>query len=222
MRTVYFFLILFLAAVPLSAAPGPDLGPVKKWVASQAEIESLSADFVQTRSFRTLRDPLERRGHVWFQAPDAFRWELGSPPTRILLRYKEEMAMIEPQKKRAERMDPGAMAERAGQPKLGLMEFPFASDFAEFERQFEILDVQLEGARCALTLRPREREARKVVRKIELQFDTSNNHLLVFEITFRDGSSLRNVFTRTEINGRIDPHIFGYDLTGYEVRDAKP
>lgn len=215
-------LFLPLAMLPLPAAPAWDLAPVKKWIASQAGMKSLSADLVQTRKFRTLKDPLERPGHVWFQTPDAFRWELGSPPTRIVLRYKDEMAMIEPEKKRAERMDPQAMGQRAGQPKMGLMEFPLATDFAAFERQFEILDLQTQGTQCSLTILPRDPESRKVMRDIRLEFDTSNNHLLAFEITFRDGSSLRNEFSRIEINAQIDPRTFGYDLTGYDVRDAKP
>lgn len=223
MRNLLFVPIaLLLVMSSLPAATKWDLTPVKQWIASQAGMKSLSADFVQTRTFRTVRDPLERQGHVWFQTPDAFRWELGSPPTRIVLRYKDEMAMIEPEKKRAQKMDPSAMGQRAGQPNLAMMEFPLAADFAEFERQFEILDLQTEGTQCSLTLLPREPEARKIIRDIQLDFDTSNNHLLAFEITFRDGSSLRNAFSQTQINGRIDPHVFGYDLTGYEVLDAKP
>jgi len=215
-------IFLLLAVSSLPAAPHLDLTPVKQWIASQAGMKSLSADFVQTRTFRTVKDPLERHGHVWFQIPDAFRWELGSPPTRIILRYKDEMAMIEPEKKRAQKMDPNGQGQQAGQPNLGMMEFPLAADFAEFERQFEILDLQTQGNQCSLTLLPREPDARQVVRGIQLDFDTSNNHLLAFEITFRDGSSLRNVFSQTEINSRIDPHVFGYDLTGYDVRNAKP
>lgn len=215
-------LALLLVMSPLSAASAWDLTPVKQWIASQAGMKSLSADFVQTRTFRTVRDPLERQGHVWFQTPHAFRWELGSPPTRIVLRYKDEMAMIEPEKKRAQKMDPTAIGQRAGQPNLAMMEFPLAADFAEFERQFEILDLQTKGSQCSLTLLPRDPEARKMIRGIQVDFDTSNNHLLAFEITFRDGSSLRNAFSHTQINGPIDPKIFGYDLTGYEVRDAKP
>lgn len=223
MRNFFFgpFALLFVMSA-LPATAGPDLTPVKQWIASQAGMKSLSADFVQTRTFRTVKDPLERQGHVWFQIPDAFRWELGSPPTRIILGYKNEMAMIEPEKKRAQKMDPKAMGQRAGQPNLGMMEFPLVADFAEFERQFEILDLQIQGSQCSLTLLPRDPEARKVVRGIQLDFDTTNNQLQAFEITFRDGSSLRNVFSQIQINGQIDPHVFGYDLTGYEVRDAKP
>ena len=68
---LWMLTIGLLTAAPIAKS---DLTPVKKWIASQAGMKSLSADFVQTRTFRTLRDPLERQGHIWFQSPDAFRW----------------------------------------------------------------------------------------------------------------------------------------------------
>jgi outer membrane lipoprotein carrier protein len=216
---LWMLTIGLLTAAPIAKS---DLTPVKKWIASQAGMKSLSADFVQTRTFRTLRDPLERQGHIWFQSPDAFRWELGSPPTQIVLRYEDEMALIEPKKKRAQRLDPATTAKQSGRPNLAMMEFPLATDFAEFEREFEILDIRIEGTHCTLNLLPRDPEARKMVRDIQLDFDSTSHHLLAFEITFRDGSSLRNAFSNTQINTPIDPNVFGYDLTGYTVRDADP
>src|SRR5258705_286086 len=49
------------------------------WLSSQTNLQTWTADFVQTRTFRTLTQPLVATGHVWFATPNRFRWELGSP-----------------------------------------------------------------------------------------------------------------------------------------------
>ena len=37
----------------------------------------------------------------------------------------------------------------------------------------------------------------------------------------RDGSSLRNDFTKVQVNPKIPASVFDFDFTGYEVVDAK-
>ena len=53
------------------------------WFAAQKNLRSWSADFVQTRMFKTLTQPLTATGHVDFAMPDEFRWELGKPARTI-------------------------------------------------------------------------------------------------------------------------------------------
>ena len=43
----------------------------------------------------------------------------------------------------------------------------------------------------------------------------------MFEMAFRDGSSMRNEFSNVKMNQKIDHHIFDFDFTGYEVTDAR-
>src|SRR5690242_4121856 len=50
------------------------------WLNAQTNIQSWSADFVQTRTLKSLTQPLTATGHIWFAAPNRFRWELGNPP----------------------------------------------------------------------------------------------------------------------------------------------
>src|SRR5947209_20517031 len=74
-----------------------------RWLAAQTNIQSWSADFLQTRTFKSLTEPLKDTGHVWFAEPNRFRWELGHPVKTIAVRASEEMLIIYPLLKRVER-----------------------------------------------------------------------------------------------------------------------
>src|SRR6266581_4757742 len=50
-----------------------------QWLSAQTNLQTWSADVTQTRSLKTLTQPLTARGRVWFAAPNRFRWELLEP-----------------------------------------------------------------------------------------------------------------------------------------------
>lgn len=216
------FLFLLLFASPLAAAETLDFTPVKKWIARQEDFRAVTADFVQSRALRALRSPLKSEGRLWFRAPSSFRWELGKPAKTVVIRKGDFIYIVQPEKKRAERMPAGAAAnQQSGAAALAMMEFPFARDFADFQKRFETLAIDTDGTRCRLTLMPRDARARKMLNALKLEFNTTTGHLLSFEIATRDGSSLRNEFSGVEVNPKIAPAVFDFDLTGYEIVDAK-
>jgi len=104
---------------------------------------------------------------------------------------------------------------------MGMMSFPFARDFGDFQRQFETLSITTEGTRCHLEVLPRDAQARRFLSALKLDFNTTSGHLLGFEMATRDGSALRNEFTNVQVNPKIPSSVFDFDFTGYEVVDAK-
>ncbi|MEA3209646.1 MAG: outer rane lipoprotein carrier protein [Chthoniobacter sp.] len=220
MRTLYCFL-LFLALTDLRASEPLDLTPVKRWITRQDDFRAVTADFTQTRALRALRSPLASEGRLWFKAPESFRWEVGKPAKTIVLRKGDFIYVIQPGKKHAERTPAGTVSKNAGAQGFGMMNFPFARDFADFQKQFETLAISTEGNRCHLEVLPRDPRARKFLAALKLDFNTANGHLMAFELATRDGSSLRNEFTNVQVNPKIDRSVFDFDLTGFEVVDAK-
>src|SRR5438477_10533859 len=94
-------------------AVGAEMGPLfTRWLNAQTNVQAWSADFVQTRTLKSLIQPLTATGHVWFAAPNRFRWELGNPAQTIAVRQSDEMLVIYPLLKRAERY-PLASAQTA-------------------------------------------------------------------------------------------------------------
>ena len=215
--------VFLLAGVfaPIAAAEGPDLAPVKRWLAKQEELRTLQADFTQTRSYKNLRDPLASPGRLSYSAPGSFRWEVGDPPKTVVLRKGENYYVITPAKKRAERT-PTAVLDRPGNARrMPMVDFPFAKNYDDFMRRFDVLAVSTQGTRCHLEILPRDAQAKSALAAIRIDFDTETGHLASFEFVTRDGSSLRNEFSNVRTNAKIDARQYDYDFTGYEVVDAK-
>ena len=222
MTRALLLLAALLATTGLRAAEPLDFTPVKRWITRQDDFRAVTADFTQTRSLRALKSPLTSEGRLWFKAPSSFRWELGTPARTIVLRKGETLFLIQPAKKRAERSPANAKPDKPSPMQaMGMMSFPFARDFADFQRQFETLSISTDGPRCHLEVLPREAQARKFLSALKLDFNTATGHLLGFEMATRDGSSLRNDFTNVQVNPKISPALFEFDFTGYEVVDAK-
>src|ERR1043165_9659598 len=97
------FLVFGFASSHMTAPAADNTTLVTEWVAAQTNIHSWTAEFVQTLSLRALTQPLTAAGRVWFAAPNRFRWELGTPPQTIALRQSEQMLVIYPKLKRAEK-----------------------------------------------------------------------------------------------------------------------
>jgi len=221
MRLLIPFLTL-LCALRTFAAESIDMAPVKKWIARQDELRSVQADFTQTRALRALKSPLASEGRLWFKAPSSFRWELGSPAKTIVLRKGDTLYLIQPAKKRAERSSADAKPSKPSPMQaLGMMSFPFARDFNDFQKSFETLSIKTDGPRCHLEVLPRDPMAHKFLSALKIDFDTASGHLLAFEMATKDGSSLRNEFSNVQVNPKIPASVFDFDLTGYEVVDAK-
>lgn len=219
MIRVYSFLALL--SLPLLAAEMINIAPIGKWIAGQSEVRTLTADFTQTRALKTLRDPLANPGKLWFRAPDAFRWELGNPAKSILVRNGENVFLIEPLKKKATRFTSAGLDPKSNAQGLMMMKFPMAKNLEDFKTQFDVIDLQEDDGHYDVSLLPKDMMARKFLKTLNLRFKTSNGELQFFEMITKEGSTLRNDFSNVRLNEKIAPEIFEYDLSGFEVTDAK-
>jgi outer membrane lipoprotein-sorting protein len=178
------------------------------WFAAQANVHSLSADFVQTRTLKTLVQPLTATGHLWFAPPNQFRWELGHPAQTIALRHADEMFVIYPRLKRAEHYPLGASAPREWRDAMSLLDAGFPRTRKEFDAQFQIQSLIETNGTWLLALQPRSAAARQLMPELRLHLTTNDYSLAATELVFVDGSRMRNEFTNTVANGVVDENLF--------------
>ena len=215
-------LAVLVAGGLLFASPQPsgsDLKFLKQWIAKQADIRTVSADFTQTRTLHTLRSPLVSSGRLWFMAPDWFRWELGDPPKTIIIGTPKGVTVIQPGKKRATR---NASAGPGGLPDsgpLGMMRLPGGGSFEEFQRKVQVLAFDSSKTSCHLEMLPRD--AARGLSAIKLEFDTATGDWISLEILTREGSSIRNAFSNVRVNPKLEKQLFEYDLTGFKITDEE-
>jgi outer membrane lipoprotein-sorting protein len=205
---------LLLAAIPtVTELRAADLNPLAvSWLAAQTNIQSWSADFLQTRSLKSLTQPLTATGQVWFAAPNRFRWELGKPAQTIAVRAPNEMLVIYPRFKRVERFPLNSQEAGPWKDALALLEAGFPRSAAELEAQYNVLEQSVQGATGRLVLQPRSSAARRMMPRITIEFDTKDFSLRATELQFADGSSLRNDFNNAVLNPMIDPQQFSPEI----------
>jgi outer membrane lipoprotein carrier protein len=194
---------------------------IQTWLKRQHEIKSLSADFVQTRSLRSLQSPIKNRGHLWLVKPDLFRWQLGDPPKTVVVRKGHNVDLISPLRHQLRSLDPEEAQRQLGMQGAAMMDTPVAKDYADFTRRFDILNVQSSDGVCQISILPKQDEARKFLERISLTFKIADGHLLAFGMWLRSGAAIENEFSKVEINRPIPRSVFDFPVSGYEVLNAK-
>jgi outer membrane lipoprotein-sorting protein len=178
------------------------------WFAMQAGLHSWSSDFVQTRTLKTLTQPLTAVGHLSFEAPNDFRWELGHPAQTIALRSGNDLYVAYPALKRAERYSLGAAAPAQWRDSMSLLNAGFPRNRQEFEAQFHVVSVTQSNGLWNLALEPKSKFAREMMPELKIALATNGYSLASTEMVFVDGSTMRNDFTNSILNPPLDKGLF--------------
>ena len=201
--------LVFTLAAPLShAAEAVKLdGLFGQWLAVQTNLQSWSADFTQTRSLKVLAQPLISTGRVWV-ATSRFRWELGQPPQTIALRQPDQLVIIYPRLKRAEKYPLSGVPAGPVKDAFALLDASLPRDRAAMEDRFNLLSAVQTNSTLQVALQPKSASARKFISEIRIAFRTNDFSIAMTEMQFADGSSLRNDFENVVLNPVIPPEKF--------------
>lgn len=180
------------------------------WFAAQTNLQTWSAGFIQTRSLKTLVQPLTSTGRVNVAFPDRFRWELGDPPQTIALRRNEELLVIYPRLKRLEKYPLDAKQTGPWRDAAAMLEAGFPRSRADLESRFRLLSVTESNAVCQITLQPKNSMARKLMPELRVSLKTQPFSVIATEMQFADGSRMRNDFTHEIFNPKLDPALFDF------------
>jgi len=212
---------LLLSAGIAGAGEATEYGPLfERWFSVQTNLQGWSADLIQTRSLKVLSQPLVSTGKVWV-AQGRFRWELGNPPQTIALRQPDQLLIIYPRLKRAEKYPLGEAPQGPMKDALALLDATLPRDRASMEAHFQLLSVRQTNASLEMTLQPRSSSARKFIDVIKVGFHTNDFSIASTELKFSDGSALRNDFTNTLMNPPLPADIFDANL-GPDITVTEP
>jgi outer membrane lipoprotein-sorting protein len=196
----------------ISLAPrivGAELSPaLSSWLAAQTKIQTWSADFVQTRTLKSLAQPLSSPGHIWFATPDRLRWELGSPPQTIVLKVGSELLITYPKLKRVEHFPLTGEATGPWRDALNLLQATFPRSESELQSQYTIISQIVHDQTCEVVLQPKSINARQMIPEFRISFDTQDSSLRWTQLKFGDGSILRNDFKQQVVNPKLDEAMF--------------
>ena len=209
--------ILFFRQASAPGQTSDSSNLLSTWLNSQTNIQAWSADFTQVRTLKALTKPLSSTEHVWFAAPNRFHWELGHPPQTIAVRDADQLMVIYPKLKRAERYSLGGAQATEWKDTLALLDAGFPRSRAEVESRFNILSQSTANGIHTLTLQPKSEAARKFMPQIKISFDTTSFALHSTELQFQDGSTMENIFSNPQLNAKIDEQMFHPSVEGYKI-----
>lgn len=190
------------------------------WLSAQTNFQTWSAEFVQTRTLKSLAQPLKASGHISFAAPNRFRWEIKEPSSTIALRAESELWVIYPKLKRAERYPLTGASAGPWRDTLALLEAGFPRTQADLESKFKVQSQVVTDRICEVSLQPRSSSARRMMPLLRISFATNDFSLRATELQFADGSTMRNEFTNSVFNPKLDPALFTPGLGGdYSVTE---
>jgi outer membrane lipoprotein-sorting protein len=214
-------LLVALAAsltAPAAAADDSADEVLSSWLERQAEIESWTAEVVQTRRLESLVRPLTANGRVWFRQPNRFRWQLGDPPKTIAVRTVDALVILYPRLEQAERYALGAELDPAWQQALALLEVGFPQDPELFRAAYGLLGGEQIDRGWRLELQPADADARRLLERIRIELSADDLTLLATELVFPDGSTMRNDFSKHLLNVELDDALFEAEIgAGYTV-----
>lgn len=201
-----------LTLVVAGAGPVRAEDALDQWLGKQSGLQAWAAEFKQTRSLAVLKEPLVAKGRVWFAAPNRFRWELGQPAQTVAIRGTNELVVLYPRLRRAERIALDAGARGPLREALALLEAGFPRSRSDLTDRFEIrslapLSPPAQDA-WRLTLQPRSAEARRFMESVTLDFGIEDSGPRSTELRFADGTVLRNEFSNPQVNPGLPPDHF--------------
>jgi outer membrane lipoprotein-sorting protein len=213
-------LVAFLLVGHGRAATTREVSAVAQWLQTQTNLQTWTAAVRQTRSFKTMAQPLVETGRVWFVAPNRFRWEIGSPAKTIAVREPDQMLVVYPKLKRAERFPLTGTEAGPWKDTLALLEAGFPRSAAELEARFKIVSEASTNGVREIGLQPRAASARRMMPLLKVSFSETDYLLRATEMSFADGSLMRNEFTEGVANPTIDPALFRPEIgPDYQVVD---
>jgi outer membrane lipoprotein-sorting protein len=200
------FGLWFASAASICAVDNTRL--VDSWLNAQTNIQTWTADVVQTRNLKSLARPLSKEGRVWFAAPNRFRWEIGTPAETIAVRKPDEMLVIYPRLKRAERFPLDQQDAGPFKDTLALLDAGFPRSRADLDARFNIASQSLSNDVCTLVLQPRSTSARRMMPELRIAFGTNDWTLRSTELNFADGSTMHNAFRNPKLNPPVAENLF--------------
>jgi outer membrane lipoprotein-sorting protein len=192
------------------ATPNEDLTQVlARFDLVQAQIHTLSAEFVQTTRNSILKEPIVAEGEFYLTKPDSVLWEYSSPEPMRFVVSKGQYTGYFPERKRAEKRDIKRWSEQLfrffglGQGSKDLAKF-YAITLGPSE-------PDMKGT-YLLVLSPKKRRVKKNVEEVKLWVDVSTLLPQRIDYVGKDGNERQIRFLNTRLNPDLAAGTYNLQL----------
>jgi len=166
-------------------------------------VGDIQVTFQQTRTTPVLKEPAKSEGRFWKMQDGRFRWELGSPPSTIMI-FNGEKALLKEGKDAAwQSLNPDDRRARSWIKFLNGREM----DAASLTENFTVKVTQQEAKFATITLVPRPLLVKKHLKQIDMQIEPGGKRMYLLRIIQGDGSTLSMTFGEPK-PAKVSPELF--------------
>ncbi len=205
-----FFLFAFLLLATRAFAD--DLGPLRAALEKQAKHKTVSVDVRQTKKSPALTETTTERGHLWLKPGQAFRWELGDPPSQRAVFDGKKVYLLDVKKKTATALDPD---DRRAKPLMLMLGIDEGATFDGLQETFTIAGTNTVNEHFVVSLVPKGK-LRRAITAMVMQVNTRTAFVERIEWTQKDGTLVTTEFFPPVLNKALPDGIFKVKTDGYK------
>lgn len=175
---------------------------------TQRKTERITFDYVQVKKLALFRKPQEVEGKFWFERPEKFRIEMGSPPQLILIGNEEGIWRWDRDRNSWSKLrDPNEQGTVEEMTLVGRWSMGLLENFEEISH----IDAQLDGKEIKVQLVPNEGISGNKIKEITLWYSLTSFLPKRSVVLLAGGDKVTNEFTSVKINPRFPTGLFEVD-----------
>ena len=224
-------LILLGVTLAVLACPGPvaraapaaaERSALEGWIAAQRDTQRIVVELRQERWLKGLRKPFTNPGRLWLDRRGRMRWQIGEPPKTIAVYRDREVVVMRTDRKTVEKRTLAATGDQQGELERVFLFSGLPDSVARIEESFKIGETTRRDGIATVRLTPRSARTATVLVAVDLLIDEAKHQLTGYDVSCRDGSSIRTRFLSVVVNPPADDSVYSPDLAGYKVQESPP
>ncbi len=174
----------------------------EKVMAHASNLESLQADFTQTKSMDMMESEAQSKGKVYFKSPEILKWEYREPYDYKVLFKEGELHIDDEGEKSIEKTGSNALFEKLGKLVSGSVNGKLLQDADDFD-----IDYFKEGENILANIKPKDERLSRIFSEIHLQFN-GQNMVKSVKLVEDSGDFTLIEFSNIQLNKEIEEGVF--------------
>lgn len=200
------FTVLFLSLMTLLVSAQDQKAIIEKINQVCAEMKSMECDFVQTKNLKILNDKMLSNGKMYYQQPNALRWEYTTPYTYTFILNDNKILLKNDRRKDVIDVNQNKMFKEIARIMMNSIVGKCLTD----EKAFKTTIAET-PAEWVATLIPQKKDMKQMWTKLILHFDRSKNAVVKVEMFEKSGDSTIIELKNHKTNKGIDKKLFAVD-----------
>lgn len=175
--------VLAAARLPAQTSEVPPL--VRQWIEAQQHMGDIKVGFKLTRTLPTLKDPIVNEGRFWRLADGRFRWELGTPPSTVLLYNNDDLRVWSGESQSWQTLSANDRRMKMWMTFLNSREMSADAMGKDF-----VATVTGESPVTTIALQPKGFMVKKHLKQVDLQIEAATKHLRQLRIIQSDDATV--------------------------------